>query len=169
RSAAAATPRLQLGARQRLEQTLVPAPWWAEQRSVLATIGAALLLMVVSVAGAVRARRRRRRDLAVAAAVSRPLSLLWSVLAAGLIVATPAIVLVPFLSGSTDWLPANGPSVWAVRILTALHAVAGLAWLVCAGMRWGAVSRWRRVALVFAVLAGLATTVVLTSWVIPPL
>src|SRR5699024_4321169 len=76
--AADGTTILQLGDRQMLEQTLVPAPWWAEQRFVLATIGAALLLMVVSVAGAVRARRRRRRDLAVAAAVSRPLSLLWS-------------------------------------------------------------------------------------------
>ena len=167
--AADGTTVLQLGDRQMLEQTLVPAPWWAERNFVLAAIGGALLLLVVSIAGSIRARRRRRRDLAVAAAVSRPLALIWSLLAAGLLVATPAIVLVPFLSGSTDWLPANGPGVWSLRILTAVHAVAGLAWLVRAGTRWVAVSRWRRVAVVFAALIGLAATTVLASWVIPPL
>jgi len=163
------TTTLQLGHRQMLEQTLVPAPWWADQRFVLAAIGGALLLTVVSIAGSIRSRRNRRRDRAVATAVSRPLSLIWGLLAVGLTVATPAVVLVPFLSGSSEWLPAEGTGVWTLRILTGVHTLVGLAWLVRAGMRWRQVSGARRVLLVPAALVGLAATVVLASWVLPPL
>lgn len=167
--AADGTTVLQRGDRQMLEQTLVPAPWWTDQRFVGVVVVATLVLTLVSLGGSSRAWWRRHRERPVASAVSRPLSLIWGVLAVGLIVATPAMVLIPFLTGSTDWLPAAGAGVWTLRALTGVYLLVGLAWLVQAVRRRHHLSRWRCLALIPAVVTGLATTLVLASWVIPPL
>ncbi len=157
------------GDRGMLEQTLVPAPWWADQRFVgTAAVGTAVLTGVALI-GAVRAAWWRRRGRAVAMAVSRPVALGWSLGALALAVATPLYALSPLLTGSTDWLAANGTAVWVLRAATAVVLVLGAVWLVRAATRWRRLTTARRAAAVPAALVGLAMSGVLVTWALPVL
>jgi len=165
--AADGTVLLLRGERGMLEQTLVPAPWWANLWFVTAAVAGTLLLALVSLAGAVRASWRRRRDRHVAGAVSRPTAVAWSVAALALVVATPLLTVSPLLANSAEWLDAGGPAVWALRVGTAAVLVLGVWWLVQAVRRWNQLGPVRRVAVVPAALIGLAMSVVLVTWALP--
>lgn len=162
------TVLLLLGDRGMLEQTLVPAPWWADQRLVVPAVAGTVVLAGVALVGAVRAAVRRRRGRTVATAVCRPAALGWSLGAVALTVVTPLYVLSPLLTGSTDWLPADGAAVWGLRVTTAAVLVLGAYWLVRAVARWRRLTTTtRRVAVVPAALVGLAMSGVLVTWALP--
>ena len=165
--AADGTVLLLRGERGMLEQTLVPAPWWANLWFVTAAVAGALVLAVVAVTGSLRARWRRRRDRTVPAAVSRPTGVAWSVGTLLLVVGTPSLTMSPLLANSSAWLDAGGPLVWTLRLVTAGVLALGVVWLVQAVRRWRALARARQVAAVPAVLIGLATSIVLVTWALP--
>lgn len=176
--------------RAMLEQTLVAAPWWADQRFVLAAVAGAAVMLALTIGGALRAWWRGWRGrragaagvtmgrastagsgsvLGLAPAVSRPLALAWGIVSMALVIGTVALPLSLLTASTMGWIRAEGPAVWTLRLLTVVQLLLGAAWTLRAVARWQRLGRWRRMLVPPALLLGLAVSIVLISWAVPVL
>lgn len=179
------TVTVQRSDRAMLEQTLAPAPWWADQRFVLAAMAGALVMLALALGSAARAgwRRGPRKQRALAGrgkvpalagreagpsvAVSRPLTLAWAAVSVAVVAGTVWLPLSVLTSQPLGWIRAGGPAVWALRLLTLAHLLLGASWTLRALARWPQLGRRRRLLVPLGLGLGLAVSVVLISWALP--
>lgn len=155
--------------RAMLQQTLSPAPWWADQRFVLAAVAGTVLAAAVVLCDALQAWWRRRRGAEPAPAVFRPLAVAWTLMSLALVAATAALPLSVLTAPSVGWIRADGPAIWGLRLLTLVQVMVGVAWVLQAASRWQRLAHRRRMLVPLALVLGGAMTAVLISWALPPL
>lgn len=150
-----------------LQQTLAPAPWWADLRFVSTAIAGALVLAVCALWGAARSCWRRRRGREVPAAVARGVAAAWSATSIALVLGT-ALLPGSLLTGDTStYIASEGGAVWALRVGTAAQLGLGIAWLTLVATRWRVLSGTRRILSAPTIAVGLAASFVLVTWALP--
>lgn len=152
-----------------LQQTMTTAPWWADQRFVLATVLSTLIAAAIVFCGAVQGWWRRRRGLESPPAVSRALALAWVLVSLVLVGATAMLPLSVLTAQSVGWVRAEGPAIWGLRLLTLAQLLLGAGWALRAVARWDRLGLRRRALVPLALVLGTAMTVVLVSWALPAL
>lgn len=153
--------------RAMLQQTMTPAPWWADQRFVLVAVLGTLLTAVVVLCGAVRAWWHRRRGVEPPPAVSSVFAAAWVLASLALVGATVLLPLSVLTAPTVGWIRAEGPAIWGLRVLTLIQLLLGAAWTLRAVSRWQRLGPWQRALVPPALALGAAMSVVLVSWALP--
>lgn len=150
-----------------LEQTLTPAPWWADTRFVVGALVAAAFAVQAVLAGAIRAGWRRLRKREPIDSVSRPLGAVWGAGFGLAAVGTPLVVIWPLLGNSLSWVPTRAPVLVVLQLATVASLVAGVIWVARALRNLGSLSWSRRGATAVVALAGAAGQLVVLTWLLP--